>query len=140
MPVAPEEPTTTRTILLTAIVDFSIITAIIIVGQISHEINPLADISHSLLTYTPFYVGWILTAPLLGAYHSATVTAFRNTTLIIGVAWILTVLTGGTLRATTFFPGESPPLFLLVMTGVGLLGLIPWRIALTYYSYQTAPE
>ena len=138
MPVDIEDPSTVRATSLIAIIDFSIITAIIVIGQISHQINPLADILHSLLTYLPFYTGWVLTAPLLGAYHSSTINSYRNTGLIIAVSWILTVLIGGSLRATAFFPGDSPPLFLLVMTGFGLLGLLPWRLLITFFANRSS--
>lgn len=133
MPVDTEKFTTDRITVIIAVIDFCIITAIIVLGQISHQINPLFDIQQSLLTYTPFYTGWILTAPLLGSYHASTITSFRNTVLINAVAWILTVLIGGSLRATTYFPGQSPPLFLVVMTGVGILALLSWRLALTVF-------
>lgn len=131
MPIEPEEVSVNRISVLIATIDICIITAIIVAGQISHQINPLVDIHQSLLTYLPFYTGWILTAPLLGSYHVTTITSFRNTVLINAVSWILTVLIGGSLRATTYFPGDSPPLFLVVMTGVGILALLPWRVALT---------
>lgn len=138
MPVDIEGPFTVRGISLIAVVDFSIITGIIVIGQISHQIDPLADILHSFLTYLPFYTGWILTAPVFGAYHSSTINSVRNTVFIIVVSWILTVLIGGSLRATAFFPGDSPPLFLLVMTGVGLWGLLPWRLVVTFFANRTS--
>lgn len=136
MPIDPEEFSVNRLTILIGTIDFCIITAIIVVGQISHQINPLVDINQSLLTYIPFYTGWILTAPLLGSYHINTIISFRNTVLINVIAWILTVLIGGSLRATTYFPGDSPPLFLVVMAGVGILALLPWRLALTFFLNQ----
>lgn len=118
------------------VVDLLIITSLLVIGQLSHQINPLNDITHSILTYLPFYVGWLITAPVLGTYHQDTTNSPRNTALLTATAWILTVLIGGGLRATSFFPGQSPPPFLLVMTGFGLLGLISWRLTFRYLTNQ----
>jgi hypothetical protein len=136
----PDRTPSVLTTSLIALIDLSIITGIIVIGQFSHQINPLADLLHSFLTYAPFYTGWILTAPVFGAYHRSTLTSYRNTLLIIGGAWIISVLIGGGLRATPYFPGQSPSLFLLVMTSVGLIGLLTWRITLTVFRKRYTPH
>lgn len=117
------------TTLTVAVGDVVLIGLFVLAGELSHYTVDfmLANPGRILGTALPFYIGWVLAAPALGAYsRSARETPLRAA-LISGGAWIVAVLIGQGLRSTSVFPGDFAVTFLFVSIGVGLVLLVPWR-------------
>lgn len=76
----------------------------------------------------PFLVGWVVAAPLLGAYApGATETAKAAVPLALR-SWVAADAVGLALRATPLFHGGVELSFALVTLFVGSVGLSVWRI------------
>lgn len=111
--------------------DALVVVAFIGYGLTSHAIEPWEYPIHTVRTALPFVIGWLVVAPLLGAYARRTVASYRRTVAISIPAWALAAIVGGAIRSTDRFPGGAPPEFLLVIAGFGLGFLLPWRLLVT---------
>lgn len=113
-----------------AVGDVLLIAAFVVGGEISHfgvEYvlgRPLAVAG----TAVPFYLGWLVAAPLAGAYGRAALAGPRSAAKTVAVAWIGAALIGQLLRGTPLFSGDLALPFVLVSLGVGLALLVPWRL------------
>lgn len=108
--------------------DLIIIVAIMAIGLLSHDVDPVASFDHTIQTSLPFVIGWTIVAPLAGVYAERVRDSFR---VAIGgtiLAWVGASLVGGAIRATTYFHGGAPAVFIFVTIGTGLLVLLPWRL------------
>ncbi|PSP89595.1 DUF3054 domain-containing protein [Halobacteriales archaeon QS_4_69_34] len=112
--------------------DGALIAAFVLLGELRHGYGLLADPLRVLDTALPFFLGWALAAVLAGVYapraRRSTRVAARATTF----AWIGAALLGQALRASPLFHGGFALPFVLVSFGVGLLLLVPWRVAVAY--------
>jgi len=81
--------------------DAAVVAAVVIAGQLSHGVNPLAAPLSSAETLLPFVAGWLVAAGLVGVY-----------------------------RASPLFSGGITWPFPLVITGTTLGALLLWRGAL----------
>lgn len=109
--------------------DMAVLSSFVAYGLLSHAINPLDFPVHSVLTAIPFVIAWWLVAPVGGLYRTSTVRSVRATLLRVITVWTVVSLLGGAIRATSFFDGEAPPIFLLANLVFGLGFLLPWRLA-----------
>ncbi|MFB6123534.1 MAG: DUF3054 domain-containing protein [Haloferacaceae archaeon] len=76
----------------------------------------------------PFLVGWVVAAPLLGAYApGATETAKAAVPLALR-SWVVADVVGLALRATPLFHGGVELSFAAVTLLVGAVGLTVWRV------------
>jgi hypothetical protein len=76
----------------------------------------------------PFLIGWIVAAPLLGAYApGATETAKAAVPLALR-SWVVADLIGLGLRASPAFHGGAQLSFAVVTILVGAVGLTVWRV------------
>lgn len=116
---------------LLLVVDLAIITAQLSYGLVVHGTDPLAAPLYTAETVAPFLLGWLLVAPLLGVYTARIRGSLVETTLSVGIAWIVAALIGVGLRATPWFVGDAPLAFVLVTVGMGLATLLPWRLAVS---------
>lgn len=116
---------------LLLVVDLAIITAQLSYGLVVHGTDPLAAPLYTAETVAPFLLGWLLVAPTLGVYTARIRGSFIETTLSVGIAWVVAVLIGVGLRATPWFVGDAPLAFVLVTVGTGLATLLPWRLAVS---------
>ena len=110
--------------------DLAIITGVLAWGLTEHGIAPLASPRYTVLVVGPFLLGWLIVAPLFGVYSQQ---AGEKFTIAVGttiVGWTGAALLGAGIRATSFFPGNSPLIFILVTLGVGMIVLLPWRIGI----------
>lgn len=112
-------------------VDVLVVTAFIAFGLYTHGIDPWLFPGHTVRTATPFAIGWLVVAPLAGAYRRRLLASYRRTTVVVFGTWLVATLLGGAIRATSLFPGGAPPSFLLVTAGIGLAFVLPWRFAVT---------
>jgi len=113
-----------------AVGDLLLIATFVVSGEISHFSvgyvlsQPLAVAE----TAVPFYVGWLVVAPLAGAYGRAALAGPRTAATATTGAWIGASLVGQLLRGTSLFSGELALPFVLVSLIVGLALLVPWRL------------
>lgn len=81
----------------------------------------LGELQHGGLTaeryagvLIPFFVGWLVVAPVVGAYAERTVDSARSAIVFALAAWLGADFLGQLLRGTEFFPGNADPQFFLV--------------------------
>ncbi|WP_394742010.1 DUF3054 domain-containing protein [Natronococcus roseus] len=115
-------------------VDLALLAAIIVVGQLSHGVDPVGEPLTALETVVPFAVGWLAMAPLAGLYAPGVAASPAHTVRLTTVAWVAAANVGLILRASALFDGGAVWPFPLVMTGFGLLALVGWRGAYAVYA------
>jgi len=118
------------TTLAVALVDLSLVAVFVLAGELRHYTMSLA-LSRTPGTYLPFAVGWLLAAPVIGAYARKARENVRSGVARTAFAWGVAVAVGQSLRATSAFHGDFDPSFALVSLLVGWVLLLPWRAALT---------
>lgn len=116
---------------LVAAGDVAVIVLLLAAGLFAHGTDPLAAPGYTLRTASPFVLGWVIAAPLFGAYGRH---LRSRPTVVAGAvvgAWIGAVLLGAAIRSTGLVPGTAPPVFVAVTVAVGLPVLLPWRVAVS---------
>lgn len=114
--------------------DLLAVLAFVLAGELRHGIDPVAQPLHVAGTAFPFYVGWAVAAPLVGAYAARTLDS-RRSAVGLGVgAWVGAVAVGQALRATPWFHGDAAPAFVLVSLVVGGVLLGGWRAIRALFS------
>jgi hypothetical protein len=123
--------TTQRTslLLLGDLIGFLVFAAI---GRRSHgEAAGLAALAEVATTAAPFIGGWLIAAPLVGAYNASNstdpITIARRTAL----AWLVALPIGAILRAL-MIGRFSPPSFYVVTFLVVLVILCGWRATFAF--------
>jgi hypothetical protein len=101
----------------------------LVAGELQHGVNPLALPIHFAGVALPFYVGWAVAAPALGAYANAARSSRRALLGGTAAAWLVADLLGQGLRGTALFPGDADTAFFAVALLVGGIALLTWRIA-----------
>ncbi|GAB6880700.1 DUF3054 domain-containing protein [Halorubrum gandharaense] len=76
--------------------------------------------------YAPFLIGWVLTAPLVGAYSPGAVESAKASVPLVIRSWIPAVAIGLLLRAFVF-TGGAAPVFIVIMVVLGMVALGGWR-------------
>jgi Protein of unknown function (DUF3054) len=100
-----------------------------VLGRGSHgQATGLAAIGETLRTAAPFVVGWLATAPLLGALNPQTARGLAPMLRATALTWPAALLVGAIIRAA-IIGRFSPPSFYVVTFLVGLLLLGLWRAA-----------
>lgn len=122
-----------RSVLALGAIDLALLAAIIVVGQLSHGVEPLAEPLVALETVVPFAVGWLAMAPLAGLYAPGVATSLATAVRVTTVAWVAAANVGLIMRASALFDGGASWPFPLVITGFGLLALVGWRGAYAAY-------
>lgn len=131
MPEAPARFDRSVTTAALLVGDLAIIVLQLSAGLLTHGEDPLAAPGYTAATVVPFLVGWLLAAPMLGAYTTRVRESFPETVLSVGLAWIVAALIGVGLRATPWLQGSAPAAFVVVTVGTGLATLLPWRLLAT---------
>lgn len=78
-------------------------------------------------TIAPFLVGWLLVAPVLGAYSAGAAESAKAAIPLALRAWLVGGAVALALRATPFLHGGVQPVFVAVTLVSGALGLAAWR-------------
>jgi hypothetical protein len=86
--------------------------------------NPL----YLLGIYAPFLIGWVLVAPLVGAYSPGAVESAKASLPLVIRSWVPAALIGLGLRATPIFHGGVQLIFVAVMVVTGAVALAVWRV------------
>lgn len=119
--------------IVTAVVDVCLVAALVLLGNIEHGGDPIADPIDSLGTVAPFVIGWLSVALLAGIYTRDRPLDADGVRLI-AVTWIASANVGLMLRASSLFDGGMTWPFPLVITGTGLIVLLGWRLGYGLYS------
>lgn len=112
--------------------DVALISLFVVLGELQHGYDLLADADRVVGTAIPFLVGWGLASVLAGVYAPAVSHSVRYAVTRTALAWVGAALVGQLLRATPLFHGQFALPFVLVSLGVGLLLLVPWRGAVAF--------
>jgi hypothetical protein len=78
-------------------------------------------------TIAPFVIGWVIAAPLLGAYAPGAAESSKAAVPLALRSWLLADAIALGLRATPLVRGGVQWTFVAVSLGVGLVGLALWR-------------
>lgn len=114
-----------------ALGDVALIALFVVVGQLSHDINPVADPLRTADTLAPFLVGWAIVSLVYGAYSPRAFASAKAAAAVTGVTWVSAALVGQVLRGSSLFHGNFTVAFAIVSIVAGLVLLVPWRIALS---------
>lgn len=112
-----------------AVGDVVVVALILTVGTVFHSSvqGVLANPGHLVQVIAPFVVGWLIAAPLLGAYSvGASETAKAAVPLALR-AWIPADLIGMAIRWTPWVDGGVQLTFVAVTLATGMAGLGLWR-------------
>jgi len=126
-PALPRSPPTAAVLVGDALVVF----AFLAVGLYSHDVLVWEQPVHTVDVVTPFALSWLAVAGVVGLYHGHTLTSLRRTAALTAGGWVVAGLLGSALRATAFFPGDAPLVFVLVNVATGMVFLLPWRLGVT---------
>lgn len=108
--------------------DLLAILAFVVAGAIQHGNDPLTEPLVVADTASQFYLGWLVAAPLVGAYARATVDSRRSALVASLGAWVLAVMVAQALRATPWFRGDAAVTFAAVAVAIGGVLLLGWRL------------
>lgn len=115
-----------------ALGDVLVILAFIYAGSLRHEsvaFPPagVADLIALLAIAAPFLIGWVIAAPLIGAYSAGAVESAKASVPLTIRSWIPAAVIGLLLRATPWIEGGVALAFVAVMLVVGSVCLGVWR-------------
>jgi hypothetical protein len=119
---------------LVALVDLALIGTFVVVGELTHNINPLTSPLVVADTYAQFLIGWVVTSVLGGLYTDGALVSTKRAVAWTAPAWIGAAAIAQVVRATPLFHGNADVAFFLVSSAVGLVLLVPWRVALARFS------
>jgi hypothetical protein len=108
--------------------DAAVVTGVLLVGELTHDVAILANLTRVSKLVAAFLLGWFLLAGLLGLYDGRSWElwpSLRTTT----AAWLGAANVGLLLRGSPLLAGGTTWPFPLVITGLVLLALLAWRLA-----------
>ena len=117
-----------------AVGDIGLITLFVVLGELQHGYDILAETGRVIGTALPFFIGWALVSIPAGVYAPATRLSVRRAVSRTALAWVGAALVGQALRATPIFHGGFALPFALVSLGVGIVLLVPWRALAAFLS------
>ena len=112
---------------LVATGDLAVVTGVVVIGGLTHGLNPLTQPLAVIWTVAPFVFGWVLAAAVLGAYGPTALGAPIRSLRIAAGATLAAVAIGIVLRTSPAFPGGAAWPFPLVITATLLVGVLAWR-------------
>ncbi|UIO98739.1 DUF3054 domain-containing protein [Halobaculum sp. CBA1158] len=121
-----------RAALPLAVGDLLVIVAFIYAGTIQHGTVPFplagaGDAVALLAVAAPFLLGWVVAAPLVGAYSAGAAESAKASVPLAVRSWIPAAAVGLILRATPLVDGGVAVTFAVVMLVVGSVSLAVWR-------------
>lgn len=114
-------------------VDTAAIAGLVLVGLISHGVNPLVRPLYALDTILPFVVGWLVCAGLLGLYRDRRRDPFRRHLRSVTVCWLAAANVALLIRGSSVTAGSITWPFPLVLTGFGLVVILASRTLFDRY-------
>jgi hypothetical protein len=128
------ENTLDRRRVIAGVGDLVIITGLVLLGNVEHGGNPIAEPLASLTTAVPFVTGWLAVAALAGVY---TRSDGIDDTRLTAVAWIAAANVGLMIRGSPLFEGGTTWPFPIVITGTVLVALLGWRLGYALFVSRT---
>lgn len=134
-----EPPLPTRTVSLPSIdgpaiaVDTAAVVGLVLVGLVSHGVNPLVRPLYALDSIFPFVVGWLVCAGLLGLYRDRRRERFRRHLRSVTVCWLAAANVAVLIRGSSVTAGSITWPFPLVLTGFGLVVVLGSRTVFDRY-------
>jgi len=114
-----------------AIGDLIVVAILFSAGTVHH--NGLGIVTtnpgYLVATIAPFLVGWIVAAPLLGAYAPGAAESAKAAVPLALRSWLVADAIAMGIRATPFVHGGVQLSFVVVSLVVGFVGLALWRTA-----------
>lgn len=113
-----------------AVGDLLVIVAVFGAGTVHHNGASFvaANPGYLLATVAPFVVGWVVAAPLLGAYAPGAAESSKAAVPLALRSWVLADAIALGIRATPFVSGGVQLTFVVVSLVTGALGLAVWRV------------
>lgn len=112
-----------------AIGDIVVLLAFLFVGTVEH--TPVDIVLAEPLIYVnaaaPFIIGWLVVAPLVGAYSPGAGSAPNSSIPLAIRSWIPAAILGILIRMTPFIDGGFDPIFAAIMLVGGTVVLSVWR-------------
>lgn len=111
-----------------AVGDVLALIVLLTVGSLSHHSSDflLSNPLYLLEIYAPFLIGWIVVAPLVGAYSAGAVETAKSSVPLVIRSWIPAAAIGFVLRAFVFTGGAAPT-FVVILLVLGAVALGGWR-------------
>jgi hypothetical protein len=111
-----------------AVGDVLVLMALLTVGTLSHRSAEFlaSNPTYLLGVWAPFLIGWILLAPLVGAYSAGAAETAKSSVPLVVRSWVPAAAVGFALRAFVFRGGVAP-VFVAVILVTGALALGGWR-------------
>ncbi|ELY42601.1 DUF3054 domain-containing protein [Natronorubrum sulfidifaciens] len=119
-----------RETLLLGVGDIVLLAGLVVVGQLSHNVNPLTQPVASLEAIAPFVIGWLVVAAIAGLYTRPATSSVTRIARLTTITWLGAANVGLLLRQSVFGATAAWP-FPLVITGFGFLLLVGWRVGYT---------
>lgn len=113
---------------LLAVGDAIAITSFVVAGIIQHGGQPFSNPGEVPGPVAPFLIGWFAVALLGGLYTADAVLSPQRAIGWTVPAWVLAVLVGHALRATSLFPGGTEISFVVVTLVIGGVLVVGWRL------------
>ncbi|WP_440990229.1 DUF3054 domain-containing protein [Haloarchaeobius baliensis] len=110
-------------------VDVVVLCALIVAGELRHQVDPIEQPLAVVETAVPFLLGWAVVATLVGAYGDRALSDRLWSVRTAVGGWLGAVGIGAILRGSPYFAGAIPWTFLAVMAGLGTLALVVARLA-----------
>ncbi|QFU83688.1 DUF3054 domain-containing protein [Natronorubrum aibiense] len=126
-----------RETLLLGVCDVGLLAGLVIVGQLSHDVNPITQPVASLEAIAPFIIGWLVVAAVIGLYTQSAASSVAQAARLTTATWLGAANIGLLLRQGVFGDTAAWP-FPLVITGFGLLLLVGWRVGYTAVLRRTS--
>lgn len=108
----------------------------VVVGEVSHGIDPMVNPAVVADTFAPFLLGWLLCAIPAGVYSVAARTDIKRAVGRTVAAWTGTVVIAQALRATSYFHGDAALTFALVSLAIGGTFVLAWRALAVFLTAQ----
>ncbi len=108
--------------------DLLAILAFVVVGEISHGINPVKMPVRTAGTFVPFAIGWLVVGSLVGGYRRGIGSSPLRTVGLTTLSWLFSDVAAQALRNTTFFHGSASLSFFVVSFIAGTVFLLAWRL------------
>jgi hypothetical protein len=111
------------------VADVVVLCALIVAGELRHQVNPVEQPLAVAETALPFLVGWAVVGTLVGAYGERALSERLWSVRAAVGGWLGAVAIGAILRGSPYFAGGIQWTFLAVMAGLGTVALVFTRLA-----------
>ncbi|XVH31927.1 DUF3054 domain-containing protein [Haloferacaceae archaeon DSL9] len=108
-----------------AVGDLLVIVGVLVIGMYQHQ--TLGDPGHVAGVLAPFLIGWILIAPLIGAYSPGAAESAKAAVPLAIRSWVPASIVGFALRWTEIFPGGLEITFVAITFFLIAILLGVWR-------------